>query len=60
MALHRLGRHDEAARAYEEARKIHDRLAATPGRQAHGSWLGVIHATLAEAEAKKLLDSDRK
>jgi tetratricopeptide (TPR) repeat protein/tRNA A-37 threonylcarbamoyl transferase component Bud32 len=56
MAHHRLGKHDEAAKAYEQGREILARLVAV---QAQGDcdWKDVLRATIAEAEAKKLLES---
>ena len=56
MAQHRLGKHDEAAKAYEQARKTWAGLVAAQARGGD-SWPDVLRATVAEAEAKKLLKS---
>jgi tetratricopeptide (TPR) repeat protein/tRNA A-37 threonylcarbamoyl transferase component Bud32 len=56
MAHHRLGRHDEAAKAYKQAQEIFGKLVEAQ-KQGHGSWRDILRAAIAEAEAKKLLQS---
>jgi hypothetical protein len=61
MAHHRLGQHDEAAKAFEQARARRERLAAALAtRLDEDFWKDVLRATIAEAEAKKLLESRRR
>jgi len=55
MAHHGLGQHEEAAKAFEQARAVLGRVVAAQATRATISWVGVLHATIAEAEAKGLL-----
>jgi tetratricopeptide (TPR) repeat protein len=54
MAQHRLGKHDEAVKEYEQARKTWADLAAAQAR-GRDDWADVLRATVAEAEARRLL-----
>jgi hypothetical protein len=55
MAHHGLGQHEEAAKAFEQARAVLGRVVAAQATRATISWVGVLHATIAEAEARRLL-----
>ena len=54
MTQYRLGKHDEAVKAYEQARKTWADLAAAQARGGD-NWADVLRATVAEAEARRLL-----
>jgi hypothetical protein len=54
MAQHRLGKHDEAAKAYEQARKTWAGLIEAVARGGD-NWADVLRATVAEAEARGVL-----
>jgi len=53
MAHHRLGKRDEASRAFAQARALRTRAAATQERG--DTWKDILRATIAEAEARELL-----
>jgi formylglycine-generating enzyme required for sulfatase activity len=55
MVSHRLGRSGDAGKAFEQARALRARLAESQAERGD-AWKGVLHATIAEAEAKKLLE----